>query len=182
MNKVRTDMLEVLGLSHISAKDLMAPHAVKMKVNEEAEIPTDGRKKTVEGEVQKVLNAEKAIDAVQQEPIEKNPDNGEEVKEPPKKKARRRTKAQIAADELREATKSDDPHADCQKLLSTISQSMGQAGLLRVRQSIADAIERQGGPVDPENPKVKISNVGDTEIYAVLNDMKKIVDEAAENS
>lgn len=164
MNKVRTDMLDFLGLSDFGLDNLPK---VEVPV-----LSTDGRSPTPENKVQQALKVK--------EDDEDGPLFDEDDEKKPVKQ-RRRTKAQKAADELREKTKTDDPRGTCQSILESINQAMGQAGLLRVRKILLDAMERQGGPVNPDDPKPKLSNIGDTEIHAVLNEMTLLLEEAAGN-
>lgn len=168
MNKVRTDMLDFLGLSEMGLNDLPK---VEVPV-----LSTDGRSPTPENKVQQAL---KVKEDDKDEPLFDEDDEEKTDKKPAKQ--RRRTKAQRAADELREKTSTDDPRGTCQSILENINQAMGQAGLLRVRKILLDAMERQGGPVNADDPKPKLSNIGDTEIHAVLNEMTLLLEEAAGN-
>jgi hypothetical protein len=115
-------------------------------------------------------DTDEKVDATPVAPVEEQ----EPVKAKPKR--RRRSKAEIQAEDLRNEAKADLSGADTiRKLLKEIEEKHGAVGIAKASSLMKVVLDDQG----TEYERVKVSNVEEGRVWALVHDMKALLEEDA---
>ena len=96
---------------------------------------------------------------------------------PAKPKRRRRTKAEIEAENLRAEAKAEPSgHDQVRALLKEIEKKHGAKGIANATVAMRETLDRQGEPFD----RVKVSLVKEPLVWSLVNDMRDVLEADAD--
>ena len=111
-------------------------------------------------------------------PVEVEPPSAPAVDQTPAKpKRRRRTKAEIEAENLRAEAKAEPSgHDQVRALLKEIEKKHGAKGIANATVAMRETLDRQGEPFD----RVKVSLVKEPLVWSLVNDMRDVLEADAD--